>query len=170
MQRYSVQGYVILITSYSLNIRTPNELSLRLNGYNPATNVEEPLTITVMNENSAKVETSRHIIEINYIEDPDDPNGQIGFSEKVPGSDIPNWFALLNAVPKQVIKVLIQIVNDDEAADQYLVTNNNQNENLEENNEPGSNGNNTNSNDPTVSGGKRRTRQKKGRKTRRSRR
>jgi hypothetical protein len=168
MQRYSVQGYTIAFWGQTLNIRTPAELSLRITGYNPATNVEEPLSITVHSGVSARVETSRHLLDINYIQDPNDPNGQIAFSEKVPGSDIPHWSALQNGVPKQVITVLIAVVNDDPAADEYLVhPNNNAYENVNSNRDPEGNLGNNGSNDPTE-GGKRRRRKAKTRRVRRA--
>ena len=127
----------------------------------------EPLDISIIDSLNAKVETDTTIFRIAYIDDPNEPNGQFEIDVKIPG-EIPSWTTLINGIPKEVIRVIVLILNGDDEADDYRRGRNNNN-----NNDPGfssdPNANNvgtSNANTVTspTNGGKRR------RKTRRSRR
>lgn len=167
---FQIQGYSIRNMGTQIQIHSDEkDLSLRIAG---AWHNEEPLQITVLSDIQARVETASSILRLNYIDDENEPNGQIEIDVKIPGDDLASWTTLLNGVPREVIRVFVAVLNGDDEAEEFRVVqaqnNNNNNNNFNNNN---NNSQRTITNNEAVSirsnnntnGGKRR----KARKTRR---
>lgn len=176
--RFQIEGYTISNFGTQIQIHSDEkDLSLRIAG---AFETDEPLQITVISEIEARVETQNSIMRLRYIEDEDEPNGQIEIDVKIPGDQLPSWTTLLNGVPREVIRVFILVLNNDDEAEDYRFVeqqnNNNNNSNFGNNNN--NNTQRTLTNNEAVSirsksnnleGGKRRKRQRKTRKIQRRR-
>ena len=168
---FRVQGYNIRLNVDSFRISTPTKLGLSIMGaYHP--DGSEPIQIRVFNPLQALVETERSIFRLEYIEDNDEPNGQIEIDVKMGDGEIPSWTALLNGVPREVIRIAIAILNGDDETDDYrVVPNSNIQNDPEVEAEPEYNyGYGTNSNTVTSprNGGRRRTQRKKKRSQRKA--
>lgn len=177
---FHIQGYSIRNMGTQIQIHSDEkDLSLRIAG---AWHNEEPLQITVLSDVQARVETESSILRLNYIDDENEPNGQIEIDVKIPGDDLPSWTTLLNGVPREVIRVFVAVLNGDDEAEEFRAVeghnNNNNNNNFNNNNNNSQRtitnneavsirSNNNNNNNP--SGGKRR-KDRKTRKTRRGKR
>ena len=176
--RFQIEGYTISNFGSQIQIHSDEkDLSLRIAG---AFETDEPLQITVISEIEARVETQNSIMRLRYIEDEDEPNGQIEIDVKIPGDQLDSWTTLLNGVPREVIRVFILVLNgDDEAEDFRFVeqqNNNNNNNNSNFGNNNNNNSQRTLTNNEAVSirsksnnleGGKRKRRQRKTQRRRR---
>lgn len=161
---FRVQGYNIRLYDTKFQISTPVNLSLTIMGaYHE--DGSEPIQIQVFNPLQAVVETERSIFRLQYIDDDYEPNGQIEIDVKMEEGQIPSWTTLLNAVPREVIRIAVAILSGDDESEAYRVHPNNNNQNDPEvEAEPEYNyGYGTNSNTVTSprNGGKRRTQRKK---------
>ena len=143
-------------------------------------NATEDLIIRILSDLHATVETNTHKMNIRYIEDESEPNGQIEIDQKAEqDGDVDIWVSVWNGVPREVIVGIVRILDGDEQAEQYRVMRNSSGRVIENNTdpegflEPGgntANGNNNSnlpsSNNGAAAGGRRRkrkTRRGKGR-------
>lgn len=159
---FHIRGYDIELYETTFRIHGPQEAGYALAIMGAYRDGEtEPLEISIINELNAKIETEASIFRVSYIDDPNEPNGQFEINVKIP-DEIPSWTTLVNGIPKEVIRVILLILNGDEEADEYRRNRNNNSVNDPGfSNEPyASNSGNSNSNTVTspTNGGKRRRR------------
>lgn len=161
---FRIQGYNIRLYQSSFQIsNVEKNYSLNIMGAYDENNSEH-IVIRVINPLTAIIETETSIFNVMYIEDEYEPNGQFEIDVKIPGNSVPIWTSLINDIPREVIRIIVCILNGDDEAERYRVVDNN--EIIEDPNgfnEPIYNNYVSNSN--TVSsptnGGKRRTQKKR---------
>lgn len=161
---FRIQGYTIRL--YETTFRISNQeknYSLNIMGAYGENNSER-IAIRVINPLSARIETETSIFHINYIEDEYEPNGQFEIDVKISGEDVPIWTSLINGIPREVIRIIVCILNGDDEVETYRISHNDEDITDPEGfNEPFYNNVYTNSSvvgTPT-NGGKRRTQKKR---------
>jgi hypothetical protein len=126
---FRIQDYTIRYygTSFQISNQQKN-ISLNVMGaYHE--NGSEELRVRVLSPLHAIVETDTNIFHAQYIEDEYEPNGQLEIDVKIPGQDVPVWTTLINGVPREVIRVIVLILNGDDESEAFRVRQNNENAN-----------------------------------------
>lgn len=145
MKKYSVDGYSILDNMpHSFQISDKNN-SYRLVQYPLKGEYPYPIKIqkSSLNENHALLYTPGIFMELSWIDDEYEPNGQITLGIRTPRAslDFAHWTTLINNVPKRVINLAIYVLMKSPVIEQYEVplfpsdTNNN-NSSSNNNNSP----------------------------------
>lgn len=163
MKKYSIEGYSILENMPHMFQISTKDNSYRLVQYPLKGDSSYPIKIQkeTLNESHALLYTPGIFMELAWIDDEYEPNGQITMGIRTPKAsiDFAHWTALINNVPKKVIQLAFLILKKSELIHQYEVPMFKN----ETNNNNSSNNNNNNGSDPSE---KRRTRKNSQRRTR----
>lgn len=128
MKKYKVNDNYSILASlpYSFQIST-KDTSYRLVDHQDDPEANYPHEITVeqesLNQNYILMYTPRKYMRLAWIDDPDEPNGQIDMGIRTPegGMDFVSWITLANSIPEEVITMAYFIITSPDSVKQYEV-------------------------------------------------
>jgi hypothetical protein len=115
MGHYYIQGYDIRFYDTLLSINR-GDISLRIQTEHES---GDALNISIHSDYHAVLETAKSRMNIQYYDDPNEPNGAIEINVKT--DDVPLWSTLLNGIEKHVIYMIVCILRGCSNAEDYVV-------------------------------------------------